>query len=47
MSIIHDKYYIIRKGDFATNGNTKILYSWFDLFLIPYLFMVWIKNHTY
>lgn len=29
MNIIHNKYNIIRYGDFATNGNTKIFYSIF------------------
>lgn len=33
MSLIENKYYIIRKGDFATNANTKILYSLFALTL--------------
>tara|TARA_B100000902_G_C27313807_1_gene920016 strand:+ start:165 stop:932 length:768 start_codon:yes stop_codon:yes gene_type:complete len=27
MDLIHNKYYIVRKGNFATNGNTKIMYS--------------------
>jgi len=31
MTLFDDKYYIIRKGDFATNGNTKILYSVFSI----------------
>jgi hypothetical protein len=31
MTLFDDKYYIIRKGDFATNGNTKILYSLFSI----------------
>lgn len=26
MKIIHNKYYIVRAGDFATDGNTKLLY---------------------
>jgi len=33
MDLIRNKYYIIRKGDFATNGNTKILYCIFSIFL--------------
>jgi hypothetical protein len=28
-----NKYYIIRHGDFATNGNKKILYSLFSIYL--------------
>ena len=32
-NIINNKYYIIRTGDFATNGNKKILYSLFALVL--------------
>jgi len=31
MDLIRNKYYIIRKGDFATNGNTKILYCIFSM----------------
>ena len=33
MSILENKYYIIRKGNFATNGNTKIFYSIFATIL--------------
>ena len=33
MTIFDNKYYIIRQGDFATNGNTKILYSAFSICL--------------
>ena len=33
MFLINNKYYIVRLGDFATNGNTKILYFIFSLFL--------------
>lgn len=33
MDLIRNKYYIIRKGDFATNGNTKILYCIFSILL--------------
>lgn len=29
MTFFTDKYYIIRKGDFATNGNRKLLYCLF------------------
>jgi hypothetical protein len=31
MDLIRNKYYIVRKGDFATNGNTKILYCIFSM----------------
>jgi len=31
--ITDNKYFIIRTGDFATNGNKKILYSIFALLL--------------
>ena len=31
--IINNKYYIIRTGDFATNGNKKMLYSLFGALL--------------
>lgn len=27
MSLLDNKYYILRNGDFATNGNTKVVYS--------------------
>jgi hypothetical protein len=30
MNILHNKYHIIRNGDFATNGNTKVLYGIFS-----------------
>ena len=33
MYILDNKYYIIRIGDFATNGNKKILYSLFSICL--------------
>ena len=33
MSLLDTQYYIIRKGDFATNGNTKISYCIFALLL--------------
>jgi len=33
MNIISNKYHIVRYGDFATNGNAKILYSIFAGFL--------------
>ena len=33
MTLLDNKYYIIRRGDFATNGNTKILYTLFALVL--------------
>ena len=29
MNTIHNKYHIVRYGDFATNGNTKLFYSIF------------------
>jgi hypothetical protein len=32
-NIINNKYYIIRTGDFATNGNKKLLYSLFGALL--------------
>ena len=41
MSIVHDKYYIIRKGDFATNGNTKILYSFFSILICLDDYIFW------
>ena len=31
MDLIHNKYYIVRKGNFATNGNTKIMYCFLTL----------------
>jgi hypothetical protein len=33
MYLLDNKYYIIRIGDFATNGNKKILYSLFSICL--------------
>ena len=33
MTILDNKYYIIRRGDFAINGNTKIFYSLFSICL--------------
>ena len=33
MTLLDNKYYIIRRGDFATNGNSKILYTLFALVL--------------
>ena len=33
MSLLNTNYYIVRKGDFATDGNTKILYSIFALYI--------------
>tara|TARA_B110000438_G_C15735482_1_gene616137 strand:+ start:204 stop:986 length:783 start_codon:yes stop_codon:yes gene_type:complete len=33
MSLIQNKYYIVRVGDFATNGNTKLLYGLFSIVL--------------
>ena len=33
MKLIDNKYYIIRMGNFATNGNLKILYGAFSLLL--------------
>ena len=33
MDLYNNKYYIIRKGDFATNGNKKIFYSLFSISL--------------
>ena len=33
MKLIYNKYYIIRMGNFATNGNLKILYGAFSLLL--------------
>jgi len=33
MSLLDTQYYIVRKGDFATNGNTKIIYCIFSLLL--------------
>ena len=33
MDLIRNKYYIIRKGNFATNGNTKIIYCILSIFL--------------
>lgn len=40
--IINNKYYIVRNGDFATNGNTKIIYSL--LAIILSLFDYYINN---
>lgn len=33
MILSNNKYYILRFGDFATNGNTKIIYSIFSILL--------------
>ena len=33
LSLIQNKYYIVRLGDFATNGNTKLLYGLFSILL--------------
>jgi len=33
MDLIQNKYHIIRIGDFATNGNTKLLYGVFACIL--------------
>ena len=33
MQILDNKYYIVRRGDFATCGNSKILYGFFSLLL--------------
>jgi hypothetical protein len=33
MNLIDNDYYIIRRGDFATDGNTKILYCILSIFL--------------
>jgi len=33
MLLFDNQYYIIRKGDFATNGNTKIVYCFFSFIL--------------
>jgi hypothetical protein len=33
MTLFDDKYYIIRHGDFATNGNKKIFYSMLSILL--------------
>ena len=33
MNLLTNRYYIIRKGNFATNGNLKILYGLVPLFL--------------
>lgn len=33
MNVFEDKYYIIRRGDFATDGNKKILYTLFSFAL--------------
>ena len=44
MDLFNNKYYMIRLGNFATNGNTKILYCFFSIFLcIEEYFM---KNKT-
>jgi hypothetical protein len=33
LSILQNKYYIVRLGDFATNGNTKLIYGLFSIIL--------------
>ena len=33
LSLVQNKYYIVRLGDFATNGNTKLLYGLFSILL--------------
>ena len=33
LSLIQNKYYIVRLGDFATNGNTKLIYGLFSILL--------------
>lgn len=44
MTLYDNKYYIIRIGDFATNGNKKILYSLFSIFLC---LEEYINNNSY
>jgi hypothetical protein len=43
-NIINNKYYIIRTGDFAINGNKKILYS---LFAVILCVDDYYTNHSY
>ena len=33
LSILQNKYHIVRLGDFATNGNTKLIYGLFSILL--------------
>lgn len=33
MELLNNRYYIVRNGDFATDGNTKILYCIFSILL--------------
>jgi hypothetical protein len=33
MELLNNRYYIVRNGDFATDGNTKILYCVFSILL--------------
>jgi len=33
LSLLQNKYHIVRHGDFATNGNTKLLYGGFSIIL--------------
>ena len=44
MTIYDNKYYIKRIGDFATNGNKKIIYSLFSIFLC---LDDYVNNHSY
>ena len=44
MTLYDNKYYIIRIGDFATNGNKKIIYSLFSIFLC---LEEYINNNSY
>jgi hypothetical protein len=44
MTIYDNKYYIKRIGDFATNGNKKIIYSLFSILLC---FDDYVNNHSY
>jgi len=40
LPLIQNKYYIIRYGDFATNGNTKLGYGLFTLMLCMYEYII-------
>jgi len=44
MTLYDNKYYIKRIGDFATNGNKKIMYSFFSIFLC---FDDYVNNQSY
>ena len=47
MDVMYNKYYIIRKGDFATNANKKIIYIFLGLGLCIHDYYVNNKNEYF